>query len=174
MMRRVIVESPYKGIVSLNVEYAREACRDCLRRGEAPYASHLFFTQFLNDDIPEDRDLGIQAGLEWGAAAQAVMVYADLGITDGMAIGIARHMARNTPVFYRSLSKQNCFHSVQNGETLGEIAFEFFGTPDRWREIAFTNRLTLARARKERNVEERETLIFPGTMLLIEVLPYFR
>lgn len=42
-MRRVIVESPYAGDVIRNVEYARAAMRDCLQRGEAPFASHLLY-----------------------------------------------------------------------------------------------------------------------------------
>ena len=43
-MRFVIVESPYAGDVAANVEYARAAVADCLRRGEAPFASHLLYT----------------------------------------------------------------------------------------------------------------------------------
>lgn len=44
-MKLVIVESPYAGDVKTNVAYARAAIRDCLMRGEAPYASHLLYTQ---------------------------------------------------------------------------------------------------------------------------------
>jgi len=67
-MKRVIVESPYKGDIPTNVAYAREALRDSLMRGEAPLASHLLYTQegVLRDEIPEERALGIEAGLSWG------------------------------------------------------------------------------------------------------------
>jgi hypothetical protein len=44
-MKLVIIESPYAGDVEPNVAYAKAAVLDCLSRGEAPYASHLFFTQ---------------------------------------------------------------------------------------------------------------------------------
>ena len=40
-MKLVVVESPYAGDVETNVRYARAAIRDCLMRGEAPFASHL-------------------------------------------------------------------------------------------------------------------------------------
>ena len=41
--------------------YARACVADCLRRGEAPIASHLLYTQpgVLDDDVPEERAQGI-------------------------------------------------------------------------------------------------------------------
>jgi len=66
-MKLVYVESPFKGenweLTARNVYYARLCVRDCLKRGEAPYASHLFFTQagILNDAIQAERDLGSSA-----------------------------------------------------------------------------------------------------------------
>jgi hypothetical protein len=85
-MRRVILESPYAGDIERNVAYARRCLRDCLRRGEAPIASHLLFTQpsALDDGKPEERKLGIAAGLAWLAAADAVVVYTDLGVSPGV------------------------------------------------------------------------------------------
>jgi hypothetical protein len=67
-VRRVIVESPFAGDIEANVIYARAAVRDCVLRGEAPIASHLLFTQpgILDDNVPEERALGIEAGLAWG------------------------------------------------------------------------------------------------------------
>jgi len=67
-MRRVILESPYAGDVATNVAYARRALRDCLLRGEAPFASHLLYTQpgVLDDTLPDERACGIEAGLIWG------------------------------------------------------------------------------------------------------------
>ena len=92
-MRLVIVESPCAGDVELNVAYARAAVLDCLERGEAPFASHLLYTQqgILDDGRPYDRHRGISAGLAWGQVAHATVVYTDLGITRGMLEGI--HMA---------------------------------------------------------------------------------
>lgn len=109
-MRLVIVESPYAGDVERNVRYARAALRDCLNRGEAPYASHLLYTQpgVLDDLKPEQRRLGIEAGLAWGFHAEATVVYADLGITDGMRQGILRAVAQQRPVEYRTLSDWEC------------------------------------------------------------------
>ena len=104
-MRRVVIESPYAGDVAENVTYARRCVLDCLRRGEAPYASHLFFTQpgLLDDGDPEERRLGIEAGLAWGRSADAVVVYVDRGVSRGMVQGIREARRRGTPVEIRSL-----------------------------------------------------------------------
>lgn len=104
-MRRVIVESPFAGDIAGNTFYARECVRDCLRRGEAPIASHLLLTQpgILNDDDPNERLLGINAGLAWLAGAQATVVYTDRGISNGMRHGIRAAEAAGVPVEYRSL-----------------------------------------------------------------------
>lgn len=106
MKRLVILESPFAGDVERNVAYARRAMRDCLLRGEAPFASHLLYTQpgVLDDDVPEERAMGIEAGLCWGtAAADATVVYADHGISRGMQMGIDRAKAEGRPVEWRSL-----------------------------------------------------------------------
>jgi hypothetical protein len=75
-MRRVILESPYAGNVEENVAYARAAVRDSLLRGESPIASHLL--RILKDSVPDERQLGIEAGLAWRFVAEASVVYQDL------------------------------------------------------------------------------------------------
>lgn len=108
-MKRVIMESPYAGatpeIVERNIDYAREALRDSLLRGEAPIASHLLYTQrgVLDDRVPEERALGIGAGLAWGGVAEMTVVYADLGISPGMAIGMERAASEGRPVEIRKI-----------------------------------------------------------------------
>jgi len=85
-MRRVIVESPYAGDVEANVEYARACLWDCLQRGEAPFASHLLYTQVgvLDDQNPVERKRGMEAGWAWREAADAVVIYMDRGVSSGM------------------------------------------------------------------------------------------
>jgi hypothetical protein len=104
-LRLVILETPYAGAVETNVAYARACLRDCLLRGEAPIASHLLYTQpgVLDDSITGERELGIRAGLTWGALAEATVVYTDRGISAGMTAGIADAAAAGRPVEYRRL-----------------------------------------------------------------------
>lgn len=104
-MRLVIIESPFAGDVDNNIEYARAAVADSLARGEAPIASHLLYTQpgILDDTIPAERQMGIDAGLAWRAVVQASVVYTDLGISRGMEYGIAAAQDSEIPVEYRSI-----------------------------------------------------------------------
>jgi hypothetical protein len=104
-MDKVIVESPYKGDVALNKRYLRMVMLDCLRRNEAPFASHGLYTQVgvLDDDNPEDRELGISAGLLWGECADKTVVYTDLGVTAGMDEGISHAKECNREIEYREL-----------------------------------------------------------------------
>ena len=104
-MIRVIVESPYAGDVARNLRYLRACMRDCLLRGEAPFASHALYTQpgVLDDEIPEERQLGIESGFAWRALASKTVVYADLGTSKGMLYGIADSKKRGIEVEYRTL-----------------------------------------------------------------------
>lgn len=104
-MRRVILESPFRGGGDLYIEYARACLRDCLFRGESPLASHLLYTQpgVLNDDDPIERAQGINAGHAWMHIADAVVVYADYGISEGMRAGISTASFHGVPIEYRKL-----------------------------------------------------------------------
>ena len=106
-MRRVILESPFAGDVLANIEYARLCVRDLLSRGESPIASHLLYPQpgILNDDVPHERQWGIDAGLAWIGVADATVVYTDRGISKGMEYGIAAARAAGLPVEMRTLPK---------------------------------------------------------------------
>ena len=108
-MRRVIVESPYsaptpEGIAE-NETYARRCLADCLKRGEAPIASHLLLTQpgVLNDADPAERFLGMRAGWAWTRVADAVVVYMDRGESRGMKQGVEWAHQIEVPVEFRYL-----------------------------------------------------------------------
>jgi hypothetical protein len=90
-MIRVILESPYTGDIERNIEYARLCVKDSLLRGESPICSHLLYTQegILDDDIPEERKLGIDAGLAWKGVAEKHIFYTDHGMSAGMEYGLA-------------------------------------------------------------------------------------
>lgn len=104
-MRLVIVESPYAGDIDKNVAYARRCVHDALKRGEAPIASHLLYTQptILDDNIPKERQWGIAAGLAWRRVADCSVVYTDLGISRGMEYGIKAAQEAGMDVEYRTI-----------------------------------------------------------------------
>lgn len=94
MSRLVIIESPYAATethtVEQHIEYARQCMRDSLMRSESPYASHLLYTQpnVLDDTIPEERKLGIEAGFMWRNVAELTVFYVDYGYSNGMLMGL--------------------------------------------------------------------------------------
>jgi hypothetical protein len=104
-MKRVIVESPYAGNIEENLAYLRACMADCLRKGEAPFASHGLYTQpgVLRDEVPTEREWGIQAGFAWREAADYTVVYTDLGISSGMRYGIEHAQKHGKSIEYRQL-----------------------------------------------------------------------
>ena len=105
-MERVVIESPLSGDIERNTKYARLCMLDSLKRGEAPFLSHLLYTQVLDDGKQEERKLGMEAGFEWGKMAERVVVYEDYGISGGMREGIVRAESLNIPVEYRKLNPE--------------------------------------------------------------------
>lgn len=101
----VCIESPYSGDVERNQRYLRDAIRDCLKRGESPYASHRMLTDALDDTIPEEREAGMEAGFAIQARTDLVVVYADLGISGGMVQGMERARATGLAVVERHLGQ---------------------------------------------------------------------
>jgi hypothetical protein len=101
----VVVESPYAGDVEHNLKYARACMRDCLYRGEQPIASHLLYTQLgiLNDNKPEERKQGIEAGFAWAEHAERRMFYVDLGFSRGMIAALKKYQAAAQPHYIRSI-----------------------------------------------------------------------
>ena len=85
----VIIESPYMGNVKSNVAYARKCMSDSLLRGESPFASHLLYTQVLDDAIKKQRLMGMDRAFNWYKHADLMAVYIDKGISNGMKKGIA-------------------------------------------------------------------------------------
>src|SRR6478752_7707360 len=104
-MIRVILESPYAGDIERNIIYARMCVRDSLMRGESPIASHLLYTQdgILNDLNPEERQLGIDAGLSWKGVAHKHIFYIDYGYSKGMLYAKDQSYKHNIPIEERTI-----------------------------------------------------------------------
>lgn len=107
--RRIILESPYaadtEAGVQENIRYARACLLDSIRRGEAPFASHLLYAQpgVLDDRIPSEREEGIDAGVAWEDLAEATVLYLDRGISPGMKKGLDRAQLMCRPIEFRRL-----------------------------------------------------------------------
>ena len=106
-MRKVIVESPFRATLERTTEqhrlYLAHALRDCVMKGESPYASHGLLIDVLDDDDPVERALGIKCGWAWAEKADAVVVYSDLGVSPGMRESIDRYQKMGLPIERRKL-----------------------------------------------------------------------
>ena len=114
-MELVILESPYAGDVEKNEKYGRECLRDSLLRGESPIASHLLYTQpgVLNDLIPVERTLGINAGLAWKKVATKHVFYIDHGMSKGMKYAEKSSILK---IEYRFILKEDVINNNKKNE----------------------------------------------------------
>jgi hypothetical protein len=123
VVKLVIVESPFAGNVALNTEYARAALRDSLARGEAPIASHLLYTQVLNDLDPAEREQGISAGLARRRAPGVLPAfYIDLGWGQGMIRARQTYEAEHiTYAIRRMFAGASVDRIVEGGRSTGVV-----------------------------------------------------
>jgi len=85
----VYVCSPLKAYayntVYHNTEQAKKYCRHIATTTPyTPIAPHIYCTEFLQDDIPEERELGMKIGIELLAKCREIWVFGDY-ISEGMA-----------------------------------------------------------------------------------------
>ena len=99
-MKRVFICSRYAGNVERNITIAKRLCRMAVDDGAAPFAPHLLYPQFLEDDDPADRMKGIGCGLAFMAVCDEVWVYTGDGISSGMEheISHARRIGKRVKV----------------------------------------------------------------------------
>lgn len=129
-MRRnqlVVIESPFRNSdyekQLANTELARNVCRIAALRGLRPRASHIFYTQFLDDTDAGERQLGIDMGLADAREADKVwMVLRDGEMpSTGMKYAEADHQRNGRRIRY--------FRTADNGKTLTFVP-SFDETPE--------------------------------------------
>ena len=76
--------SPYRGEVERNKKYARELTRLALDNGFCPVTVHLYLTEVTDDNIPEERRLGMDAGMEILKNCKYILIGGRHGISEGM------------------------------------------------------------------------------------------
>ena len=82
-----------------NIALARHACNVLTRYGYLPIAPHLFFPQFLCDEIEEQRELGMLLGRELLCGCDELWVFGER-ISEGMEVEIKQAKSSDIPVYY--------------------------------------------------------------------------
>ena len=92
-MRKVYICSPYRAKdgaqLDRNINYAQALTKQAIEAGLAPITPHLYMTQCLNEDKPEERAAGMAAGLALLKSCDFVIVGVKYGISEGMSAEIA-------------------------------------------------------------------------------------
>lgn len=63
-MKKVYICSPCRGDYENNIQRAREFSRAAVMQGCIPITPHIYLTQFVDDTIPAERELGLTIGRE--------------------------------------------------------------------------------------------------------------
>lgn len=99
---RVFIASPFRGLVTAKM-IAQEMCREAFAQGLAPYAPHLLYPDFLDDNSLAERTAGIRAGLSFLEACDRLWFYCPPGHSpsEGMLRELhhAVHGPRPIPLF---------------------------------------------------------------------------
>lgn len=111
--KRIILESPFAGDVENNVLYVKDLIHKLAHEGYAPSASHILYTQCLDDTIEKDRNLGINKGLDYAHNKDSI-IGIDRGISGGMKYGIKRAENEGRSYRFETLS--------DNKETIKEVS----------------------------------------------------
>ena len=96
---KIYVCSPFAGDTQRNIEKARRYCAFAVKKGYIPYASHLFFPQFISDNDPAQRELGLFMGMVYLDGCRECWVFGDT-VSSGMAAEIERAKKRGIVLRY--------------------------------------------------------------------------
>jgi hypothetical protein len=104
-MKPVLLCSPFSAPdtkqLRENLNYARRAMKHSLALDEAPLPPHLLYPMVLQESDAADRQRGIACGLAWLGRCEALIVYADLGISSGMQEEISFATSSKIPIEFR-------------------------------------------------------------------------
>ena len=100
MMKKIYVCSPLAGDIHNNIERAKEYARFVVKEcGAIPIAPHIYFTQFLDDTVQEDRNFGTEVGLLLLSDCDELWYFGDQ-ISRGMTDEICYALEHKIPVKY--------------------------------------------------------------------------
>lgn len=105
----IYVASPLAGDIEGNIKRAYEHCRYVVANQAIPFAPHAFFSGFLNDDIKEERSIGMFLGREALKKCSALWAFCDNGEpSQGMKEEIELAKKLGIPVRYFRKGHQLC------------------------------------------------------------------
>ena len=106
----VYICSPFSGAVDENIAAAQRYSRFAVDNGCIPFAPHLLFTQFLDDNNPKERQLGLFFGNALMSKCAEVWVFGSI-ISVGMEAEIKRAKWKDYRLRYFT---ENCEEVIEH------------------------------------------------------------
>ena len=105
MNNLVYVCSPYRGDIRRNKEYARELTKIALDNGFLPVTVHLYLTEVVDDNDPEQRKRGLAAGMKILENCKYILIGEKYGVSEGMKAEIIMAALKGIVMLYEKDGK---------------------------------------------------------------------
>lgn len=96
----IYVCSPFRGNLTEMIRNSNNTaayCASIAKEGAVPIAPHLYFPRFMNEDIPEEREFGMEVGKALLEICDEIWVFGDR-ISEGMQEEINLAKELNIPI----------------------------------------------------------------------------
>lgn len=103
----VYICSPYSGDTEKNMENARKYSRFAVDRHYLPITPHIYFTQFMDDNIPEERNTAIFMNWVLMSKCAELWVFGNT-ISTGMKVEINRAKRKHMKIRYFTEELEEC------------------------------------------------------------------
>lgn len=97
-MKKVYICSPCRGDYENNIQRAKEYSRAAVQKGVIPVTPHIYLTQFMDDNVPEERELALKIGSELVLGCSELWAFGIDHPSAGMAAEIELAKAHGIPV----------------------------------------------------------------------------
>ena len=97
--RKIYVASKYAGDVEKNTAFAVNCCRRVIEDGCMPIASHLLYPQMLDDNNPDEREMGLMFGLALLAVCDEIWVFGEVSARVAREVAEAKRLKKRIRYF---------------------------------------------------------------------------
>lgn len=117
-MDKIYIMSQYRAATEKEQEFNRNVARHFAKQiayeGNVPVAPHLFYTQFLDDGIPDERERGLNFGLfDLRNSQEYLLIIIDGVISDGMKAELAEASRIGLPGRVIAMSRQQVSEAMK-------------------------------------------------------------
>ena len=117
-MKKVYICSPCRGDYENNIQRAKEYSRAAVEKGVIPVTPHIYLTQFMDDNVPEERELALKIGSELALGCSELWAFGIDHPSAGMAAEIELAKAHGIPVRngFEAISELKPDEELENSE----------------------------------------------------------